>query len=253
MAHQIDERFKRISFLGVEGPIGAGKSEFVKKLQELISNGLASEFIATDQKYAIFCMQEPVEDFREILTDFATDPYKKSYLLQTTVLNKRTIAIEKIINEALAYVSQDKKRKVIVIIERTFLGDKLFANVAKKCGFMTESEYDYYDEIWDTFRRLLGVKISHYVYIRPDFKVCMERIKKRNRDFEQGLAEEYLKQVYDEHDTALCFNGETDILTKSVNGTDMHVYTYTNPDGTDDEQMKNVMNILEKILNEFEL
>lgn len=235
----------RVFFIGVEGNIGSGKSTFLVDLAYAIKN---TSIISSDAESNIHIIigQEPVETFREVLTLFASNPERNSYLAQTAILNKRTKAFKKIKKSAYKYAEENPSTIVVVILERTFLGDSIFAISSHLSNFMTEIEYNEYVSIRRTFEKCLGIDILAYIYIRPSVDDCMARMRARERDFEKKLQLDYLKDLQLHHDNVLGYkNGRT---TGSAN-----VHLYENPDMTEEARRQSVMNMLQNVVTHYTL
>ena len=165
----------------VEGIIGAGKTTLLTYLYDY--------FTKSGLKTAI-CL-EPVDLWEEIgiLGKFYADPVKYGYIFQSFVYITR---IEKIKKMFIEYPNYD-----IYLIERSPFSDKLFMSIQHLC----ELELKMYLLWCDTFNELLPFKMENVklIYLKPNIKVCQERVAKRNRQSESSVSFEYQQKLIAVH------------------------------------------------------
>lgn len=187
----------------IEGNIGSGKTTIIEKLSKKYP------------KYTI--IKEPVDlwlnlrdstDNKSLLEKFYTDKKRWSYTLQSTAFITRHLGAQKAITE----ISSDKSN--MLVSERGVLTDKhVFAKMLHDDKDMSDLEYSVYQMWFDKYAT--GLPIKGIVYIDTDYTVCAERIKIRNREGEQGIPIEYLKNLEKYHKEWLHSENQLPLLTVS--------------------------------------
>ncbi len=169
----------------IEGNIGAGKSTFLKLLQ----NKLPEVNIAL----------EPVHDWQKkvygqsLLANFYQNPQRWAYSIETFAMMCRVR--DHLVNQ---------QEKETIFIERSiYSGHYCFSQNGYENGFMTTLEWQLYCK-W--FEFLIPGKCNPpqgfiYLSVRPD--VAYKRIKKRNRLAEKKITLAYLKQIHQKHEDFL--------------------------------------------------
>lgn len=156
-----------------DGVIGAGKTSLAKKVSEKLNIKLFEELCN--------------EDTTTLLDVFYKDQKRWSFTLQIHFLNERFRMIKEI--------QQNKNPQLASgILDRSIFGDRIFADLLNDDGMMTDEEFR-------TYETLLNNMLQHVkdpqllVYIDCETDVAMERIKKRNRESEEGLPWNYLNNL----------------------------------------------------------
>lgn len=185
----------------VEANIGAGKSTFLKAIEE--------------QKLDKFnIIQEPVDEWintkdsdgTNILDKFYQDQDRWSFTFQMNSFISRVYKIEE--------MAEPNK---INIIERSIFTDKnCFAKNCLESGKMSEIEWNIYKRWFDWLNSKFSVKPDFYIYLQTTPEVCLERIKKRSRSEESGIPIEYLKMLHNKHEEWL-LNESIPVLIINVN------------------------------------
>ena len=169
----------------VEGNIGAGKSTFLKLLN--------------DQLPQVSVSLEPVYDWQHqiygqsLLTNFYQEPKRWAYTLETLTLMCR-------IKEHL--LEQELKIPLRIMERSIYSGHYCFAKNSHEQDFLQSVEWQMYHE-WFTF---LSQKCAHpigFIYLKVSPDIAYERIKKRNRLAEKKLTLHYLKQIDKKHEQFL--------------------------------------------------
>lgn len=160
------------------GTIGAGKSS----LSQMIADELNSEVF-----------YESVED-NEILPLFYKDPEKYSFLLQIYFLNKRFESIKK------ALVHENN------VLDRSIYEDSLLFHLNADLGRASDQEVAVYDELLENMMEELpyAAHKKHpdlLVHIKVSLPTMLDRIKKRNRPYEQLEFDPTLYDYYKELNT----------------------------------------------------
>lgn len=157
------------------GTIGAGKTS----LSNMIAEELGSEVFF-----------ESVEN-NDILPLFYEDPEKYAFLLQIYFLNKRFESIKK----ALAHDNN--------VLDRSIYEDSLLFHLNADLGRASEKEVVVYDELLANMMEELpyAAHKKHpdlLVHIKVSFPTMLQRIKKRQRPYEQISYDPSLYDYYKE-------------------------------------------------------
>lgn len=155
------------------GTIGAGKSS----LTALIANRLGSE-----------AFYESVDD-NEVLPLFYAEPEKYAFLLQIYFLNKRFDSIK----QALTHENN--------VLDRSIYEDSLLFHLNADLGRANETEVKVYDDLLQNMLQELPYAAHKkrpdlLVHIRISFPKMLERIKKRDRPYEQIETDPTLYDYY---------------------------------------------------------
>lgn len=94
---------------------------------------------------------------------------------------------------------QEKIENNIIIIERSpFFIKNSFIEKSFELSMLTEDEYNILIELYNKTNYLW--KNNIHIYLKSDPKICYQRIKKRNRECEEKITEEYVKLIHDSHE-----------------------------------------------------
>lgn len=170
----------------VEGNIGAGKSTFLKLLEQKLPN--------------ISVTLEPIHNWQgtvygqSLLSNFYQEPKRWAYTMETLTM----------ICRVREHIAQMQKNQPNRIIERSiYSGHYCFAQNGFEQGFMNEVEWKTY-ETWFNFLIPNRCKAPlGFIYLRVDPEIAYERIKKRNRLAEKTITLQYLRQVHAKHESFL--------------------------------------------------
>lgn len=153
-------------FVAMAGPIGAGKTTAAK----LVSEAFGFELF-----------DEPVIDNR-FLRDYYADMRRWSFTLQLEFLMRR-IEHHESIHATPSSCVQD----------RTLLEDpEVFARYLHSLGHMDRRELDLYLEYFDRLNRNVAQPDKVIALRVDDVDVLVDRIRRRGRAEEQGIAREFL-------------------------------------------------------------
>ncbi|MEX0672144.1 MAG: deoxynucleoside kinase [Candidatus Babeliales bacterium] len=170
----------------LEGNIGAGKSTFLK----LIASYLPHVSVAF----------EPMHNWQNkiygqsLLANFYQDPKRWAYTLEILAM----------ICRVREHMTEQEAHTPYKITERSiYSGHYCFAKNDYESGFMTEVEWQIYNQ-W--FQFLIPGKCNPpkgfiYLYVEPE--IAYERIKKRSRLTEKQISLSYLKQIHAKHEEFL--------------------------------------------------
>jgi deoxyadenosine/deoxycytidine kinase len=196
-----------MSYISIEGNIGAGKSTLVKILKEILSE-------TSSGNYAF--IQEPVDEWlnltdsdgKNILDKFYSDQKSWSYKFQMNAFITRLKRLQKSINTY-----------PLSICERTVETDRrCFAQQLFEDDNISLLEWKLYDEwfLWLTSDKRYKNPIGT-IYLRVDPDVCLKRINKRDRTEESDIPLDYLKSIHHKHDQWLLNNQSKNVLVLDGN------------------------------------
>ena len=217
-----------MSYISIEGNIGAGKSTLVQILKEILSEN-------ENLNYAF--VQEPVDEWlnltdsdgKNILDKFYSDQKSWSYKFQMNAFITRLKKLQK-----------SMESYSLSICERTVETDRnCFAQQLFEDGKISILEWKLYDEwfLWLTtdkrYKNPLGT-----IYLRVDPKICLQRINKRDRSEESNIPLEYLNSIHQKHEDWLLDSRKNNILVLDGN------LEFE----TDDKRMKNITKTIKAFL-----
>lgn len=167
----------------IEGNIGAGKSTFLKKIQQAVPD--------------IMVHQEPVDGWQQqqhgqsLLQSFYEDTKRWAYTFETWTLMQR-------VHE---YVQlQQQPGSAMTLVERSiYSGFYCFALNTYENGFLTRAEWELYQK-WFAFLCSGGCRAPYgFIYLQTDPEIAFERTQKRSRSAESGVPLAYLEQIHQRH------------------------------------------------------
>jgi len=169
----------------LEGNIGAGKSTFLK----IIENNFDVEVV-----------YEPHEQWQNVagenlLDKFYKDTSRWSYSFQTYAFVTRVVQ-----QEQYAQTSSYP----VHILERSVYSDRYcFAKNCYEMGVMSALEWKLYQEWFEWLVYNYTQKPHGFIYLKTDPEVCYQRLLKRNRSEESTVDLEYLKMLHEKHENWL--------------------------------------------------
>ena len=185
----------------VEGVVGAGKTTFINCVSRWLK--LEPFYELTDQKLV------------DILENFYKDPQRWGFQLQIYFLTKRFQQMK------LAC------KKGNVIMDRSIHCDHIFPNVLLKRGEMDALEYSIYKELHDELIELVPYP-ELMIYLKCSVEVAIDRIKKRGRQWELEIDENYWQTMNEEYesffanyDSSALLVIDTEKVDKSFSGLDL--------------------------------
>jgi len=173
---------RKLNYIAVDGPIGAGKTTLSKMLSEELGFHI--------------CL-EPAEK-NPFLPDFYKDRKKNAFKTQLFFLLNR-------------YQQQIELRQLDlfaqgVICDYTFAKDSIFALIN-----LSEDELKLYNTVFQLLREQLP-KPDLVIYLRADPKVLVQRVKKRGLEYEQNVGEGYLDDLTEGYNRHFMNYGDTPLL-----------------------------------------
>ncbi len=167
----------------LEGNIGAGKSTFLKIVQE---------------RLAVQPVFEPCEKWQKVggtenlLEKFYSDTARWAYTFQSYAF----------ITRVLEQLEMAKKNQFgAQVLERSVYSDRYcFARNCFELGTMSLLEWKLYQEWFNWLIDNYAIKPDGFIYLRTDPMVCFQRLLKRNRKEEASVPLSYLELLHKKHE-----------------------------------------------------
>jgi len=212
MESKVSLKGSNIKKIAVEGNIAAGKSSFLRILSNELNFVVVPEPVTKWQRVideadqALTCSQE---NGGNLLSMFYSDPKRWGFMFQTYAFISR---IRAQISPAESFYEQDdelsssqqeKRRKGIVVefFERSIYSDRYcFARNCFDNEVFNPMEWNVYKDIHTWLACTLNLSFDAFVYLRTSPKTCLERLKKRGREEENGIKLQYLEQLHKKHE-----------------------------------------------------
>ena len=198
--------FNNVFFLTVEGNIGAGKSTFLKKLQNDLSSNV---------------LFEPCDKWQNIngfnaLEKFYSDIKRWAYSFQLYAFLTRTESILQQI-ESINLNKLDKKN--FFIAERSIFTDRyVFAKTCYENGYMEDLEWNMYTTWfeWTIARQPQCIIPNGIIYLETTPEKSYQRIMHRGRGEEKKIALSYIEKLYENHSNWLIAKKNIDDRIKEI-------------------------------------
>jgi len=150
--------------IAVEGPIGVGKTSFVRLLAK---------------KFDAFTVFEDLNN--PFLKDFYEDKPGASFQAQLFFLLSRHRQLQELAHRDLFHQ--------ITLCDYIFSKDKIFAYLN-----LDDSELLIYDKLYAMLEEQV-VKPDLVIYLQAETKTLVDRIRQRDRDYEIEISETYINEV----------------------------------------------------------
>lgn len=176
-------------YIAIEGPIGVGKSS----LADLLANELNGRTLIEEV------------DGNPFLPNFYADIKKFAFQTQLFFLLSRYQQQKEMFQQELFNST--------VISDYLFAKDRIFAYLN-----LDENELSLYEQVY----RLLDTRIPKpdlVIYLQASTEVLLDRIGRRNKDYEKGVKEEYLEKLIDAYNRYFFYYNDTPLLV--VNTTEI--------------------------------
>jgi deoxyadenosine/deoxycytidine kinase len=167
----------------VEGNIGAGKSTFLRLVQDRLPVQIVYEPLAKWQT---------VNGEESLLDRFYQDTKRWAYTFQSYAFVTRVVEQEQ---------HMKKNPHARQILERSVYSDRYcFAKNCFEMGTMSELEWNLYKEWFEWLVESYTTKPSGFIYLQTDPKICFERLQKRARQEESEVPFSYLESLHNKHE-----------------------------------------------------
>ena len=177
-------------FIAVEGAIGAGKTSLVSLLE---------------QQYGARVILEE-NDSNPFIAKFYEDQETYSFQTQIFFLLSRY-------NQYMELAQRDLFNSVIVI-DYLFQRDKIFAQLN-----LEDHEYRLYEQIYNSIGSK-APKPDLVIFLQASTKVLLERVSKRNREYESFMDPDYLDSVNKAFNNFFFYYSDTPLLVINTNEID---------------------------------
>ena len=157
-------------FVAIVGGIAVGKSTIINNLHQSIDDSI---IIEEDVTYNIF------------LSDFYDDMKKWAF-------HSRISTIAMIASNYLQALNEPIPK--VVLMDRCVDELITFAQLHYDIGNLSDKEFAVYKMLYDSIIKL-APPIDLFIYVNCSAEKSIERIKKRNRIFEQGITIEYINNL----------------------------------------------------------
>ncbi len=176
-------------YIAIEGPIGVGKSSLVELLAREMGGSTMLEEVDTNP----------------FLPNFYGDTRKYAFQTQLFFLLSRYQQQKDIFQQDLFSST--------VVSDYLFAKDRIFAYLN-----LDENELGLYEQVY----RLLDTRIPKpdlVIYLQASTEVLQDRIRRRNKDYERGISDDYLERLVDAYNRYFFYYNDTPLLV--VNTTEI--------------------------------
>jgi len=172
--------------IAVEGILSVGKSTLLKNC--LIP-------ILIERGWKVTLVDEPVEKWCEddLLKRFYEDPKRYGYHFQTKAFHDRVRECQK---QFKKYGSDTD----VFLLERSVFSDTIFMKTLHHQGMVDDMEMRHYQDWWELWEEVMPFRPDLFIYLKPDLEVCMDRLRERSRDGEEGVSKDYQALLQSYHD-----------------------------------------------------
>ncbi|MDO9186567.1 MAG: deoxynucleoside kinase [Bacteroidia bacterium] len=185
------EKEAHYNFIAIEGNIGAGKTTLAKKLSVDFNSRLILEQFAENP----------------FLPKFYDNPEKHAFPLELSFLAER---YQQLKNE----LGKQDIFKPTIVSDYYFLKSLIFAKAN-----LIEDEYGLYSKLFHIINDSLP-KPDLFVYLYHDVERLQQNIKKRGRNYEQSIPDEYLIKIQNTYFDFIKQLNDLRILVIDVNNID---------------------------------
>jgi deoxyguanosine kinase len=184
----------RHKYIAVEGAIGAGKTSLAQLLAERAKARLVLERLEENP----------------FLPRFYEDRTKYAFQSQLFFLLNRYGQQRELLQQDLFYDC--------VICDYLFAKDRIFAYLN-----LDEDELVLYERIYDFLDEAIP-KPDLVIYLQTSTDVLMERIRRRSRDYEKNITEEYVRDLNERYNSFFFHYSQTPVLVVNTDNVDFINY-----------------------------
>jgi deoxyadenosine/deoxycytidine kinase len=171
--------------ISIDGNIGAGKSTVLDALEARLK---------ADGRTDVYVLREPVDRWIDVAADsggenllqlFYRDPAKYAFVFQVHIFHTFIAELDR--------VRRDFPQVRTIVCERSIASSRhVFAHMLRDAGHLSAVEFAVYDAMFDCVDD--AAYPQHIVYIDVPVDTCLARIRRRDREGEDGITEAYLNQ-----------------------------------------------------------
>lgn len=180
----------RHKYISIEGAIGAGKTSLAQILAERTRSKLVLERLEENP----------------FLSRFYEDRMKYSFQAQLFFLLTRYGQQRELLQQDLFYDC--------VICDYLFAKDRIFAYLN-----LTEDELLLYEHIYDFLDDAIP-KPDLVIYLQASTDVLMERIKRRGREYERKISQEYIRDLNERYNSFFFHYSQAPLLVVNTDNLD---------------------------------
>lgn len=171
-------------YVCIEGNIGAGKSSLAESL------GAPGACPALGD--SVIVQKEPAEGVNPYLADYYRDPARYALGMQVYLLSQRRRM--QMAAQALCLAGQAS-----VIADRSYFGDRCFAEVQRDLGYFSAVDFATYLSLHKDMQAEL-LYPSAFIWLQSPVELCLRRIARRRaavlgRECESGISSDYLARL----------------------------------------------------------
>lgn len=192
------KNFGNIFLVTLEGTVGVGKSELIKRLAKdnLLKQVLHD--IIGHNNFFVECLLEPVERWSNgMLEEFYNDKKANAFPFQMQVFMDHVDVIRKCMEPYLQGSGTPTKagKPVVILMERSMVSQLLFWRQQQQDGFTTRTQETIYTKYWSEWQKLIPEPVL-FVLLRIDpknndlqkeIRRVQRRVQARNRGEEVKL------------------------------------------------------------------
>lgn len=202
--------------VAVEGIISSGKTTFI----ELISDEL--------EKLGIHVITAPekVEAWVDsgLLRLAYDDPSRWSATMQMRCMFDCFESLRDLRRSLSEKACGPSTNSVVALCERSPTSNRIFGDVLEERGYMNEIECALYEQQIDFLSSYVDPPDA-YVYLRTPVETCMNRMKQRGRDGEEGVSRSYQETLWRLHETRFGLRSKALQPVLRIEASDMGYFT----------------------------
>jgi len=177
-------------YISIEGSIGAGKTSLAQLLAERVKARLVLERLEENP----------------FLPKFYADRAKYAFQSQLFFLLNRYSQQRELLQQDLFYDC--------IICDYLFARDRIFAYLN-----LNEDELLLYEHIYEFLDEAIP-KPDLVVYLQTSTDILMERIKRRGRDYEKRISQEYVRELNERYNSFFFHYSQTPLLVVNTDNLD---------------------------------